>query len=53
VKKIVGKYFQVKNVEYNTISHYNHGEGYAARKKHFHKSYLVVAAKEYSTSRLN
>jgi ubiquinone/menaquinone biosynthesis C-methylase UbiE len=47
VKILVGKYFNVKNVEYNTISHYNHGEGYATRKKHFHKSYLAVAYKIY------
>lgn len=45
VRKLVENFFRVKEVKSNIIAHRHHGKGYAKRKKHFHKSYLIVAGK--------
>jgi len=44
-KRLVSKYFKVLSIEYVTIPNLGHGKDFAKRKKHFHKSYLVVARK--------
>jgi ubiquinone/menaquinone biosynthesis C-methylase UbiE len=46
VLELVKKYFKIKKIEPSTIWHENHGKGYAKRRKHFHKSYLITAVKK-------
>jgi len=44
--ELVEKYFRINKIELNTIWHQSHGKGYAKRKNHYHKSYLITLIKK-------